>query len=72
MTKAKEKVAKWREIVATLPSGFCLTATMTTNYQQLKTMYFQRKNHKLEEWHVFCDWALGLPLFEDLIKEVAK
>jgi hypothetical protein len=45
---------------------------MTTNYQQLKTMYFQRKNHKLEEWHVFCDWALGLPLFEDLIKEVAK
>jgi len=71
-SKAKEKVAKWREIVATLPSGFCLTATMTTNYQQLKTMYFQRKNHKLEEWHVFCDWALGLPLFEDLIKEVAK
>lgn len=61
-----EKIAKWREIVASLPSGFCLGATMTTNYQQLKTMYRQRVNHKLIEWHKFCDWCLTLPMFEEL------
>lgn len=62
----KMKVAKWREIVASLPCGFCLGATMTTNYQQLKTMYNQRKAHKLIEWHIFCDWCLSLPMFEEL------
>lgn len=60
------KIAKWREIVASLPCGFCLGATMTTNYQQLKTMYRQRVNHKLVEWHVFCDWCLTLPRFDEL------
>ena len=65
--KKDEKKAAWRVIVASLPSGFCLGATMVTNYQQLKTMYFQRKDHKLQEWHVFCDYILGLPLFAKLI-----
>lgn len=60
------KIAKWREIVASLPCGFCLGATMTTNYQQLKTMYRQRVHHKLVEWHVFCDWCLTLPRFDEL------
>ncbi|MDR0934751.1 MAG: hypothetical protein LBM03_00355 [Erysipelotrichaceae bacterium] len=57
------KKEKWREIVATLPCGFCLTATMTTNYQQLKTMYLQRRYHKLKEWHEFCAWCDTLPYF---------
>ncbi|HAS56654.1 MAG TPA: hypothetical protein DEF61_05465 [Firmicutes bacterium] len=61
-----EKKNKWRVLVASLPCGFCLSATMTTNYQQLKTMYRQRCNHKLKEWHVFCDWALSLPSFSEL------
>ncbi|MGM9873825.1 MAG: hypothetical protein ACI31G_02750 [Bacilli bacterium] len=60
------KVNKWRELVASLPCGFCLGATMTTNYQQLKTMYLQRRYHKLKEWHVFCDWCLSLPHFVEL------
>jgi len=60
------KVNKWRELVATLPSGFCLGATMTTNYQQLKTMYLQRRYHKLNEWRVFCAWCLELPRFKEL------
>jgi len=60
------KKAKWRILVASLPSGFCLGATMTTNYQQLKTMYLQRYNHKLNEWHEFCDWCLSLPHFAEL------
>ena len=48
----ESKKAKWRTLVATLPCGFCLGATMTTNYQQLKTMYYQRRTHKLEEWKI--------------------
>lgn len=43
------------------PVGFRLTARMTTNYRQLKTMYHQRKNHRLPEWRWFCDWVRGLP-----------
>lgn len=57
------KITKWRELVASLPCGFCLSATMTTNYQQLKTMYLQRRYHKLKEWQVFCTWCESLPHF---------
>lgn len=57
------KTNKWRELVASLPCGFCLGATMTTNYQQLKTMYIQRRYHKLQEWHDFCNWCDTLPDF---------
>jgi len=60
------RVNKWRELVASLPSGFCLGATMTTNYQQLKTMYLQRRHHRLKEWHVFCDWCKSLPHFVEI------
>ena len=60
---AAPDAAKWRTLVASLPSGFVLGATMTTNYRQLKTIYFQRRNHKLREWHYFCDWCRTLPLF---------
>lgn len=62
----EKKKEKWRELVASLPCGFCLGASMTTNYQQLKTMFNQRKYHKLKEWHVFCDWCLTLPRFSEL------
>ena len=60
------KKDKWRVLVATLPCGFCLGATMTTNYQQLKTMYYQRRTHKLEEWKIFCEWCESLPGFKEL------
>ncbi|MDD3207007.1 MAG: hypothetical protein GX816_03945 [Erysipelotrichia bacterium] len=60
------KKSLWREIVASLPSGFCLGATMTTNYQQLKTMYLQRRYHKLIEWRVFAEWCESLPHFQEL------
>jgi hypothetical protein len=61
-----EQKAKWRILVASLPEGFCLAATMVTNYQQLKTMYIQRRHHKLQEWHVFCDWCEKLPHFLEI------
>ncbi len=63
-----EKLNKWRELVASLPCGFCLGATMTTNYQQLKTMYIQRRHHKLNEWHIFCEWCESLPDFLEITK----
>ena len=40
---------------------------MTTNYQQLKTMYYQRRYHKLKEWRVFCEWCEGLPEFKNIV-----
>lgn len=50
-----------------IPVGFRLTARMTTNYRQLKTIYHQRKNHRLPEWRTFCEWIKTLPLSEELI-----
>ena len=43
------------------PAGFQLTAGMTTNYRQLKTIYRQRKQHRLPEWREFCQWIKTLP-----------
>ena len=60
-------VNNWRTLVASLPCGFCLGASLTTNFRQLKTIYNQRKNHKLKEWHDFCEWCETLPLFKELV-----
>ena len=49
------------------PCGFKLTARLTTNYRCLKTMYSQRKTHRLPEWREFCKWVETLPYAEDLI-----
>lgn len=54
------------EILYNVPSGFQITAGMTTNYQQLKTIYQQRRHHKLPDWQMFCDWCETLPLFKEL------
>lgn len=44
------------DILMNNPAGCRLTARMTTNYRQLKTIYNQRKNHRLPEWREFCEW----------------
>ena len=65
--KYKEVMSeKYLEILYTNPCGFQLTARMTTNYQQLKTMYNQRRSHRLPEWQEFCDWCEALPYFKEL------
>lgn len=46
------------------PCGFQLTAGMTTNYRQLKTIYAQRRTHRLPEWREFCAWIEMLPMAE--------
>lgn len=55
-----------------IPSGFELTARMTTNYRQLKTIYSQRKNHKLPEWREFCVWIESLPMFKEIVLRETK
>lgn len=57
----EELKRRYLEILYTNPAGFRLTARMTTNYRQLKTMYKQRKTHRLPEWRVFCEWCETLP-----------
>ena len=61
----KKKVI-WRKVIASLPCGFCLGATLTTNYRQLKTICKQRKGHPLKEWKTFIDWCHTLPHFDEL------
>lgn len=53
-------------VLYNVPSGFELTARMTTNYRQLKTIYYQRRNHRLPEWREFCKWIEKLPYFYEL------
>jgi hypothetical protein len=52
------------------PTGVILTAGMSTNYQQLKTIYSQRQNHRLPEWREFCKWIESLPCSEIITGEV--
>ena len=59
----EEAKEKYLEILYTNPCGMYLTARMSTNYQQLKTMYQQRRHHRLPEWQEFCDWCETLPHF---------
>ena len=49
------------------PCGFQLTAGMTTNYRQLKTIYAQRRTHRLPEWREFCAWIETLPHAKEFI-----
>lgn len=49
-----------------LPEGFLQKRTISTNYECLLAMYYQRHNHRLPEWHKICDWILSLPYFIEL------
>lgn len=63
--ETKDK-ALWYEIIQLLPEGYNQKRTVTMNYENLLNMYFARRNHKLDEWHVYCDWILTLPYTQDL------
>ena len=60
-------VRYWKELIRWLPEGWLQTRTWTCNYETLRTIYFDRRNHKLSEWHKFCDWIKTLPYAEELI-----
>ena len=58
----------WKELVRWLPESWLQTRTITMNYENLRNMYFQRKNHKLTEWSKsFIEWVESLPYAEELI-----
>lgn len=58
----------WKELIRWLPNGWLQTRTWTANYETLRNMYGQRKNHKLTEWSQdFCGWVKTLPYAEELI-----
>ena len=65
---ADEELLKelYLSILYTNPAGFRLTARMTTNYRQLKTIYRQRRRHRLPEWREMCRQIETLPEFKTL------
>lgn len=62
-TKEKEL---WYSMIQLLPSSYQQMRTCTMNYENLVSMYYARKTHKLQEWHTFCDWIEELPYFKEL------
>lgn len=56
----------WWEIIQLLPTSYNQKRTVMLNYEVLHNIYKWRRNHKLDEWHTFCDWIEGLP-HSDLI-----
>ena len=63
-TKDKEY---WWQLIQLLPSSYNQKATIMVNYEVLYNMYMWRKNHKLDEWHTFCDMIETLPYANILI-----
>ena len=58
----------WKEIIRWLPCGYLQKRTYTCNYENLRNIYFQRRNHKLLEWKIFINWMDNLPYVNELIK----
>lgn len=54
----------WWQMIQLLPSSYNQKRTVMMNYEVLANMYNSRKNHKLDEWHDFCDWIKTLPYSE--------
>ena len=63
----KNNKQSWHNMIQTLPSSYNQMRTVTLNYENLINMYYARRNHKLAEWHVLCDWILSLPYAQELI-----
>ena len=54
----------WWQMIQLLPSSYNQRRTVMLNYEVLANIYKSRKNHKLNEWHTFCDWIESLPYSE--------
>ena len=59
----------WWQMIQLLPSSYNQKRTVMLNYEVLTGIYPSRKNHKLDEWHTFCDWIEGLPYSEIIVGE---
>ena len=54
----------WWQMIQLLPTSYNQRRTVMLNYEVLANIYKSRRNHKLDEWHTFCDWIEGLPYSE--------
>ena len=54
----------WWQMIQLLPSSYNQRRTVMLNYEVLANIYKSRRNHKLDEWHTFCDWIESLPYSE--------
>ena len=54
----------WWQLIQLLPTSYNQKRTVMLNYEVLVNIYHSRKNHKLDEWHTFCDWIKELPYSE--------
>ena len=57
----------WWQMIQILPSSYNQLRTIDLNYEVLYNIYHARKNHKLDEWHTFCEWIEKLPYMEDFL-----
>ena len=64
----KKSKELWWQMIQLLPSSYNQRRTVMLNYEVLANIYKSRKNHKLDEWRMFCDWILTLP-YGSLLKE---
>ena len=66
--KTKDK-KYWWQMIQLLPSSYNQKRTVMLNYEVLAGIYPMRKDHKLDEWHTFCDWIKTLPYSEIITGE---
>ena len=66
--ETKDK-SDWWQLIQLLPSSYNQRRTVMLNYEVLANIYKSRRNHKLDEWHVFCEWIENLPYSEFIIGE---
>ena len=59
----------WWQMIQLLPTSYNQKRTVHFNYEVLGTIYHQRRHHKLDEWHVFCDTIKALPYSEFITRE---
>ena len=59
----------WWQMIQLLPTSYNQKRTVHLNYEVLGSIYHQRKHHKLDEWHVFCDTIKTLPYSEFITRE---
>lgn len=62
----------WWDMIQLLPSSYNQRRTVMLNYAVLKNIYHARKDHKLDEWHTFCDWIETLPYSELITGKAAR
>ena len=62
-----KNIKYWKELIRVLPESWLQTRTWTANYSTLRNIYHWRKDHKLTEWHQFCDWVSQLPYANELL-----